>query len=42
MDAAGFPDFGLFLHLCLMSCCQSYDFAEELFVDLAEDIGGQD
>jgi len=25
-----------------MSCCQAYDFAEELFVDLAEDVGGQD
>ena len=42
VDAAGFPDFRLFFYLCLMSCCQAYDLAEELLVDLAEDVGGQD
>jgi len=35
VDATGFPDFGLLFYLCLMSCCQAYDFAEELFVNLA-------
>jgi hypothetical protein len=29
----GFPDLGLFLYLCLMSGCQSYDFAEELSME---------
>jgi len=42
VDAAGFSDFGLFLDLCLMACCQTYHLAEELFVDLAEDVRGQD
>ena len=38
VDTAGFPDLGLFLYLCLMPSCESYDFAEELLVDLAEHV----
>jgi len=35
-DAAGFADLGLLFDLGLMAGSQSYDFAEELFIDLAE------
>jgi len=35
-DAASFPDFGLLFDLGLMAGSEPYDFAEELFVDLAE------
>jgi len=36
MDAAGFPDFGLFFDLGLMAGSETDDLAEELFVDVAE------
>ena len=42
IDAAGFSDLGLFLHLRLMPCCEPNDLAEELLVHLAEDVGGED
>ena len=32
--SARFPDLRLLLYLCLVSCCQSYDIAEEVLVDL--------
>ena len=36
VDSAGFPDFGLLFDLGLMAGGEQDDFAEELFVDLAE------
>ena len=40
-DAAGFFDFGLFFHHGVVPGGQADDFAQELLVDLAEDVGGQ-
>ena len=42
IDAAGLPDFGLFLDLGAVAFGQADDFAEELLVDLAEDVGRED
>ncbi len=42
VDAAGLLDFGLFLDLGVVAGGQADDLAEELLVDLAEDVGGQD
>jgi len=39
---ASFPDFGLVFDLGLVPCSQSYHLAEELLIDLAEDVGRQD
>ena len=42
VDAAGFADLGLFLDLHLVGAVELDDLAEELFVDVAEDVGGDD
>jgi hypothetical protein len=36
--SAGFPDFGLFFDLGLVAGSEPDDFAEELLVDLAENV----
>ncbi len=41
IDAARFLDLRLVVDSCLMSFGEADDFAEELFVDLTEDVGGE-
>lgn len=43
VDAAGFADFGFFFDSGGLACAaEGDDFAEKAFVDLAEDVGGED
>ena len=42
IDAAGFFDFGLGFNFGAVAGGEGDDLAEELFVNVAEDVGGQD
>ena len=42
IDAAGFFDFGFVFDFGAVGFGEGDDFAEELFIDLAEDVGGED